>query len=117
MSKKTRLIKTNVFVCHDQLSRLDSADLSELQETLRNYISKRGKGQDCVSILRIIPTLASENSIDIELVAFAEDIDFIHETDASDGLQNILDNYLDIEIGHFTIKQVTDPVVIIGDLG
>lgn len=117
MSKKLRLIKTTIYVRHDQFNELEGTDFNELQESLRLFVSKKGNGKDCVSIVRVLPTLASENTVDIELVAFSEDIDFINETDAADGIQNIIDNYLDIEIGHMVVKQATDPLIIMGDLG
>ena len=117
MSKKVRLIKTTIYVRHDQFNELEGTDFNELQESLRSFVSKKGNGKDCVSIVRVLPTLASENTVDIELVAFSEDIDFIHETDAADGIQNIIDNYLDIDIGHMVVKQATDPLIIMGDLG
>ena len=116
MSKKLRLIKTNIYVKHDQLKELEDADFIGLQDSLKNYISARGNGKNCVSIVRVIPTLASENTVDVELVAFREDIDFVNETDADDGIRSIIDNYLDIDLGHFFIKQTLDSITIMGDL-
>ncbi len=86
MSKKLRLIKTTIYVRHDQFNELEGTDFNELQEPLRSFVSKKGNSKDCVSIVRVLPTLASENTVDIE-------------------------------IGHMVVKQATDPLIIMGDLG
>ncbi len=116
MGKKLRLIKMNIYVCHDQFSELEGTDFDELQETLRLFASYKGRGKDCVSIVRVLPTLAFENTIDVELVAFNESGDLITDTNAADGIRDIVNEYLDIDIGHITVKQCTDPFVIMGDL-
>ena len=116
MSKKLRLIKSTIYVRHDQFNELEGTDFDGLQLALKNIVSKNGKGKDCVSIVRVLPTLASENTADVELVAFNEDIDFIEETDMEDEVTEIIDSFLDIELGHVLIKQSTDPFVVFGDL-
>ena len=113
--KKLRLIKTSVFVRHDQLTQLQETDFIGLQDALKNYFSKRGNGKNCVSILRIFPVLSSENSIDIELTAFNEDKDFLGSTQASDDIKDIILSVLEIEISYITFQQVTNPITIMGD--
>lgn len=116
MSKKLRLIKTSIFIKHDQFKELEDVNFDELQDSLKQFFSKRGNGKDCVSIVRVFPTLVSSNTVDVELTAFNEDIDFLDETDASDGIINIIDGYIDLEFSHFVIKQINDPLEIRGDL-
>ncbi len=117
MSKKLRLIKTNIYVRHDQFDDLEGTDFGELQESLKNFVSKRGVGKDCISIVRVLPTLASENTVDVELVVFNEDLNLVNETNAADGIRDIIDSYLDIDIGHITVTQNTEAFIIFGDLG
>ena len=82
MSKKIRLVKTTIYVKHDEIKDLEGTDFDNLQSAHKNFVSKNGKGKDCISIVRVVPSLASENIVDVELVAFNEDIDFVNETDA-----------------------------------
>ena len=114
--KKLRLIKTTIYVKHDEFNELEGTDFEGLQSALKNVVSKNGKGKDCISIVRVLPTLASENTVDVELVAFNEDIDLIEETDAEDDIYEIIDEFLDIDIGHFLIKQSIEPFVVFGDV-
>ena len=114
--KKLRLIKTTIYVKHDEFNELEGTDFDALQLALKNVASKNGKGKDCISIVRVLPTLASENTADVELVAFNEDIDLIDETDIEEDVTEIIDSFLDIDLGHVLIKQSTDPFVMFGDL-
>ena len=114
--KKLRLIKTTIYVKHDEFNELEETDFDALQLALKNVASKNGKGKDCISIVRVLPTLASENTADVELVAFNEDIDLIDETDIEEDVTEIIDSFLDIDLGHVLIKQSTDPFVMFGDL-
>lgn len=116
MSKKLRLIKTSIYVKHDQFNELEGVDFDELQDSLKQFISKKDNGKDWVSIVRVFPTLASSNTVDVELTAFNEEIDFISETNATDGLVSIIENYIDLEISHLIVKQTNDPLEIRGDL-
>ena len=115
--KKLRLVKVTIYVKHDEFNDLEGTDFNGLQLALKNFVSKNGKGKDCISIVRVLPTLASENTVDVELVAFNEDIDLIDETDVEDGVTEIIDSFLDIDLGHVLIKQSADPFVVFGDLG
>ncbi len=115
MARKIRLIKTTFYIKHNDFNELENTDFSELQNELRDFFSKRGNGKDCLSIVRVLPTLASSNTADVELVAFTEDIDFINETNAADGIADIINQYLDIDISHVLIKQSVDPFVAMGD--
>ena len=114
--KKLRLVKTTIYVKHDEFNELEGVDFNVLQMALKNIVSKNGKGKDCISIVRVLPTLASENTVDVELVAFNEDIDLIDETNVEEELTDVIDSFLDIELGHILIKQSTDPFVVFGDL-
>lgn len=116
MAKKLRLIKMSIYIKHDQFKELEDVDFDSMQNALKQFVSKRGNGKDCVSIVRVFPTLASSNTVDVELTAFNEDIDFIGETDAVDGIANIIDNFIDLEISHLVVKQTNDPLEIRGDL-
>ena len=115
--KKLRLVKTTIYVKHDEFNELQDTDFETLQLTLKNIVSKNGKGKDCISVVRVIPTLASENTVDVDLVAFNEDIDLLDETDVEDCVQDILDEFLDIDLGHVFVKQTTESLVVFGDLG
>ncbi len=114
--KKLRLVKTTIYVKHDEFNELEGVDFNVLQIALKNVVSKNGKGKDCISIVRVLPTLASENTVDVELVAFNEDVDLIDETNVEEEITDIIDSFLDIELGHVLIKQSTDPFVVFGDL-
>lgn len=116
MSRKLRLIKTSIYVQYDQFNELKDVNFAELQGCLKQFFSKRGDGKNCVSIVRVFPTLASSNTIDIELAAFHEEISFLDETDAPDDIIKIIDEYIDLEFSHFIIKQINDPLQISGDL-
>ena len=116
MSRKTRLIKTTVYIRHDQINELEGADFNELEQALKQLCSKNGSGKSCVSIVRIIPAFVSTNTVDVEFVAFNEDIDFLEEEDVINELTNLIDSYIDVDISHIMIKQVADPIVIMGDL-
>lgn len=116
MSKKLRLIKVNIYARHDQFDALEGTDFGELQESLKNFVSKRGGGKDCVSIVRVLPTLAAENTVDVELVTFNEDLNLVNDTNAAEGIRDILDSYLDIDIGYISITQNTEAYIIFGDL-
>ncbi len=63
--EKLRLVKTTIYVKHDEFSELEGTDFDGLQLALKNIVSKNGKGKDCISIVRVIPTLASENTHDL----------------------------------------------------
>ena len=117
MSKKLRLVKATIYVKHNEFNELEGTDFDGLQSALKSFVSKNRKGKDCISIVRVLPTLASENTVDVELVAFNENIDLIDETDIEDDIAEIIDSFLDIDLGHVLIKQSTDPFVIFGDLG
>lgn len=116
MSKKIRLVRANLFVKHDQIQELQGTSLKELQIALRFYISKRTNGKQCVSIVRVIPVLASDNTAEVELAAFNEDISLIHDTDAVDGIEDLINSYLDIDFKYITVKEITDPLSIVGEL-
>ena len=117
MRKKLRLIKVTIYF-NDEFSRLAGTDFDGLQLALKNFISSNGKGQDCVSIVRVLPTLASETTVDVELITFnKEDIDLVNKTNASDGIRKILLSFLNIELGHIFIKQSNDPFTMFGDTG
>ena len=114
--KKLRLVKTTIYVKHNEFNELQGTDFDGLQLALKNIVSKNGKGKDCISIVRVLPTLASENTADVELVAFNEDIDLFNGTGIEENVTDVIDNFLDIELGHVLIKQSTEPFVIFGDL-
>ena len=116
MTEKLRLIKTNIYIRHDQFKELEDVDFDSLQEALKNFISKNGKGKSCVSIVRVFPALASSNTVDIELTTFNEDIDFINETNATDGISDIINGFIDVDFSHLVVKQTNDPLEIRGDL-
>ena len=115
--KKIRLVKTTIYVKYDEFNELDGTDFNGLQLALKNIVSKSGKGKDCISIVRVLPTLAYENTADVELVAFNEDIDLIDETYVEEDVIQIINSFLVIELGHVLVKQSTDPFVVFGDLG
>lgn len=117
MAKKLRLIKTSIYVKRDEFSNLEGVDFSGLQAELKNLMSKRGDGRNCVSIVRVFPTLASSNTVDVELTAFNEDINFIDETDATDQIEALIDGFIDVDFSHFVFKQTNDPLEIMGYLG
>lgn len=115
MARKLRLIKTSIYVKHDQFSTLNNVDFNNLQNALKQYISKRGDGKDCTSIVRVFPTLASSNTVDIELAAFREDIDLVNNI-VVDGITNILDEFIDLDFTHFIVKQTRESMIISGIL-
>ncbi len=114
MAKKFRLIITSLYIKHDQFNELGVVNFNALQESLKQYISRRGNGKDCVSIVRAFPVMASSNTADVELTAFNENINFINETDASDGITDIIDDYIDLEFSRIVIKQTNGPIEIRG---
>ena len=116
MSKKTRLVKTSIYIRQDQISELNGTDFTELERSLKELCSKSGNGKNCVSIVRIIPTFASTNTVDVEFAAFNEDFDFIEEDEVVNTIANLIDTYIDVDFSHITVKQITEPFLIMGDL-
>ena len=117
MAKKPRIIKASVYVRFDEFDRLKGVRLGDLQESLRQFMSKRGNGKDCASIVRVIPTFAPSNTVEVELIALNEDIDFISETNAESEIVKAIDDYFDVDFDNFIVKQVEDPMTIRGNLG
>ena len=76
-------------------------------------MSKRGDGRNCVSIVRVFPTLASSNTVDVELTAFNEDINFIDETDATDQIEALIDGFIDVDFKDtFNINQDVEQLTL-----
>lgn len=114
MAKKLRLIKTSIYVKQDQFIRLNNVDFDGLQKILKQFFSKKGNGKDCVSIVRAFPTLATSNTIDIELAAFREDIDFINKTDIIDDIADAIKDFIGLEFAYLTVKQNHESLEIRG---
>ncbi len=117
MAKKSRVIKVSIYVKFEEFDHLKGAKLGDLQESLRRFMSKRGNGKDCASIVRVIPTFAPSNTVEVELVALNENIDFVNDTNAVSEIVEAIDEYLDVDFDNFVVKQAEDPMAICGNLG
>ncbi len=115
MSKKLRMIITSIYVKQDDMKNIENADLSSLQYDLKCLMSKRNDGKNCVSILRVFPTIASSNTANIELAAFDENVDLL-ATNIHDKICDFINEYLDLDFSHIITTHIMNPLIIRGDL-
>ena len=114
MSKKLRSIEVNIYINHQEFNQLGDLDLSTLQESLRFAVSAKENGKNCISVVRIIPTIATTNTVNIHLVAFKEDIDFTGDEDLVETIKYLIDDYVNVDFDHFFFEQSISPFLVVG---
>ncbi len=115
MAKKLRVVKALIYVKFNEFKALQGVNIGALQDSLRQYISRKGNGKDCLCLVAVVPTFAASNFVEVELVALNENIDFVNDTDAADGIASLIDDFFDLDFDGFIVRQAEDPLIVQGN--
>lgn len=115
MGKKPRVVKVLIYVKFNEFKALQGVNIGALQNALRQYISRKGNGKDCLAFVAVVPTFAASNFVQVELAALNEKIDFVNDTNASDGIASLIDDFFDLDFDGFIVRQIEDSIAAEGN--